>query len=274
MDTLNVRGCQLSLYQQDCLEGLKQHVATESIQVAVTSPPYNLNTPYTVYRDNLKRKQYCVWLVDVLLEMGRTLAPEGSLFLNLGSKPTDPWGPMEVLFALRNHEKNPFRLQNTFHWVKAISMGRDTPVKGHTKPINSNRFVADQHEYVFHLTKTGKTTLYREAFGVGVPYADSSNLTRGTRGRNGNVRDQGNTWFIPYKTINNRALDRPHPATFPVELPLRCLRIAGAKKGDTVLDPFMGLATTAEAALVMETNFIGFELDGSYYEHAKAKFQQ
>lgn len=139
----------------------------------------------------------------------------------MGAKPTDPWTAMDVAQRARKH----LRLQNTIHWIKSIAidreaagagadMDRDIAV-GHYKPINSERFVNDCHEFVFHFTPHGTTPLDR--LSIGVPYQDPSNISRWRRG-GGNRRCRGNTWFIPYETIQSRDKDRPHPATFPPRL--------------------------------------------------------
>jgi site-specific DNA-methyltransferase (adenine-specific) len=85
-----------------------------------------------------------------------------------------------IPFELMAELKKLFVLQNTFHWIKSISIetkeGKQISA-GHFKPIQSRRFVNDCHEYVFHLTKTGSTPLDRLA--VGVPYSDKSNIDGG-----------------------------------------------------------------------------------------------
>jgi site-specific DNA-methyltransferase (adenine-specific) len=65
---------------------------------------------------------------------------------------------------------------------------------------------------VFHFTPRGQTQLDRQA--VGVRYQDQSNVGRWQAGASGK-RCRGNTWFIPYETIQSREKVRPHPATFP-----------------------------------------------------------
>jgi site-specific DNA-methyltransferase (adenine-specific) len=121
-------------------------------------------------------------------------------------------------------------LQNRFCWVKAIAIDRDVAglptdlAVGHYKPINSDRFLNDTHEFLFHFSPAGETPLDRLA--IGVPYADKSNVARWQAGAS-NVRCRGNTWFIPYETIQRRDRDRPHPATFPVKLPEQCLKLHG-----------------------------------------------
>jgi site-specific DNA-methyltransferase (adenine-specific) len=71
---------------------------------------------------------------------------------------------------------------------------------------------------------------------VGVPYADKSNIARWGHTAGRDLHCRGNTWFIPYRTIQNRRRDRPHPATFPVELASNCIRLHG-KKSAVVMDP-------------------------------------
>jgi site-specific DNA-methyltransferase (adenine-specific) len=61
------------------------------------------------------------------------------------------------------------------------------------------------------------------------------------------VRCRGNTWFIPYETIQRRERDRPHPATFPSQLPEQCLRLHGLSRIEVAMDPFTGLGSTAVA---------------------------
>ena len=97
----------------------------------------------------------------------RVLRPDGSLFLNVGAKPTDPWTALDVAQAVRSH----LRLQNIIHWIKSIAIDRASAgaaagltrdlAVGHYKPINSDRFLNDCHEFIFHFTPQGSTALDR-----------------------------------------------------------------------------------------------------------------
>jgi site-specific DNA-methyltransferase (adenine-specific) len=204
----------------------------------------------------------------------RVLRPDGSLFLNVGARPSDPWTAMDVAQAARGH----LHLQNLIHWVKSIAiehglageaagLSRDLAV-GHYKPINSDRFLNDCHEFIFHFTPRGDTTLDRLA--LGVAYQDQSNASRWNAGAGG-IRCRGNTWFIPYETIQRRDRDRPHPATFPTRLPEQCLRLHGLSRIKTVVDPFLGLGSTAVACARLGLDFVGAEIDESYLEEAVAR---
>ena len=81
----------------------------------------------------------------------------------------------------------------------------------------------------------------------------------------------GNTWFIPYETIQNRDKERPHPATFPPRLPEMCLRLHGLDRIRTVADPFLGLGSTAVACVKVGVSFVGTELDEAYLKEAVAR---
>jgi site-specific DNA-methyltransferase (adenine-specific) len=196
-------------------------------------------------------------------------------------------------------------LQNTIHWIKSIAIdteeartsvsdphlnplsappGRDpnpdakrrvrveSDIKtfGHFKPINSSRFLNDCHEYVFHFTKSSRVELNRLA--LGVPYQDKSNITRWSRTRGKDLRCRGNTWFVPYETIQSREKERPHPATFPVQLAEWCIKLHGASRVGSMLDPFLGIGNSAIAAQGCAVKkFIGFEIDDAYLAEAKRR---
>jgi site-specific DNA-methyltransferase (adenine-specific) len=259
-------GSTARLYLGDCVEILKQF-PPHSVDVIVTSPPYNIGVRYNRYADTLPASAYLEWTNAWLAAATRVLRLDGSLFLNVGTRPSDPWTALDVAQAARPH----LSLQNIIHWIKSVAIERDLTglgaglsrdlAVGHYKPINSDRFLNDCHEFVFHFTPRGDTPLDRLA--LGVPYQDQSNVGRWRAAAQG-VRCRGNTWFIPYETIQRRDRDRPHPATFPVRLPEHCLRLHGLSRITTVLDPFLGLGSTGVACARMGVDFIGVEIDESY----------
>ena len=248
-----------------------------AVDAIVTSPPYNLGIRYRSYDDDRPRNEYLEWTGEWVRRAGLALAPQGSLFLNVGAKPTDPWTAIDVAQAARAH----LHLQNTIHWIKSIAIEKslagarsglaDDLAVGHYKPINSRRFLHDCHEFVFHFSPHGDTPLDRQA--IGVRYQDKSNVARWA-GASGGVRCRGNTWFIPYETIQSREKDRPHPATFPPKLPEMCLRLHGLARIRVVADPFMGLGSTAVACAQLGLSFVGIEMDKSYLEEAVERTRQ
>lgn len=241
----------------------------ESVDLIVTSPPYNLGLAYKSYDDHQSREEYLEWTRTWITSAKRILKENGSLFLNLGASPSNPFLPFEVICSIRNL----FHLQNTIHWVKSITVETrtgETISAGHFKPINSRRFLNDCHEYVFHLTKSGNTPLDR--LSVGVPYTDKSNITRWGHTGGRDRRCRGNTWFIPYETIKCRQTQRPHPATFPVQLVRNCIKLHGATQEASMLDPFVGIGSAAIAAIREGVaSFRGIDVDVDYCSLARER---
>jgi site-specific DNA-methyltransferase (adenine-specific) len=259
---------QFDLRRKDCVRGMSQ-LPDERVDLVVTSPPYNLGVRYRKYSDREDRQSYLRWCREWAAQVQRILQPSGSFFLNIGAAPSKPMLPHEIVIALRDL----FVLQNTIHWIKSITIeDRDGNVcsYGHFKPISSRRFLNDCHEYIFHFTKTGRVEIDRLA--LGVPYQDKSNISRWRHTRGSDLRCRGNTWFIPYETIQSRAKERPHPATFPVQLAEWCIKLHGVSRVQTMLDPFLGIGNSAVAAQRCGVkNFIGFEIDATYLAEARRR---
>jgi site-specific DNA-methyltransferase (adenine-specific) len=294
------RMTKFDLRKQDCIAGMSR-LADESVDLVVTSPPYNLGISYGKYSDRQDRRSYLDWCGKWSIQIRRVLKSNGSFFLNIGAAPSNPMLPHEIVMTLREF----FVLQNTIHWIKSIAIDaaeekthardphlnplsappsrdpnpdaeRRVRVKGglktygHFKPINSPRFLNDCHEYVFHFTKSGRVELNRLA--LGVPYQDKSNIARWSHTRGNDLRCRGNTWFVPYETIQSREKERPHPATFPVQLAEWCIKLHEASRVDTMLDPFLGIGNSAVAAQRCGVErFLGFEIDDAYLEEAKRR---
>jgi site-specific DNA-methyltransferase (adenine-specific) len=273
---LQKSNCTATFYLKDCITGLKENVRDKSADVVVTSPPYNIGTGYSSYKDELPRKKYLTWMEDVGIAVKQSLTDDGSFFLNIGNNLKDPWIAWDVAHVLRKY----FVLQNVIHWVKSIAISKtevgnypniagDIAV-GHFKPIMSNRFLNDCHEYIFHFTKYGDVHLDKLA--VGVSYQDKTNIERWKAAHKEDRRDRGNMWFIPYQTIQSRSKQRPHPATFPVKLPEMCIRLHGNAK--LVIDPFVGIGSAAVAAMRLGISFVGFEIDKEYLDAAIDRITQ
>ena len=246
----------------DCLLHM-QAMPPGSVDVCVTSPPYNIGVAYGRHHDRMPQDAYLAWMAEVGAELARVLRDDGSLFLNVGGTGAQPWLAHDVARALAG---TAWTLQNHIVWVKSLSIGNDTV--GHFKPIQSRRFLNNNHEAVFHFTRTGTVPLDRLA--VGVPFKDKSNIAR--RGHAQDRRCGGNVWFMPYETVNSKAKKFGHPAGFPVELPLRCIQLHG-KPGAAVLDPFAGAGTTLVAAQRLGRPGTGIELDPAYADAAEARLQ-
>ncbi len=247
------------LHCGDCLQVLPT-LDAGTVDVVVTSPPYNIGLPYGAYDDRRSEADYLDFLDRVADEVARVMRPDASFFLNVSGSSRQPWLPFELAVRLRR----VFHLQNHIVWVKSITTGADTT--GHFKPIGGERFLHHNQEHIFHLTLDGRVKLDRLA--IGVPFQDKSNIRR--RGHAQDLRCRGDTWFVPYRTVHNRAGKFHHPGTFPVDLPRWCIRLHGVADA-VVLDPFAGTGTTLVAAELEHARAIGIELDPVYVAIARAR---
>jgi site-specific DNA-methyltransferase (adenine-specific) len=259
-----------AIHVDDCVTVLAA-MPERSVDVVVTSPPYNIGLKYSSYDDGGSRPEYLAWLRDVALLLKRVMKDDASFFLNIAGTNSDPWIAADAANAMRE----VFRLQNAIIWVKSLSIGDDT--FGHFKPVNSGRYLNHTHEHVFHFTKEGKTPLDRLA--VGVPFKDKSNIARW--GHDRDRRCAGDVWFIPYETIRSKAQRDHHPSPFPVGLPERCIRLTGVgpsgeaeNSGPVVLDPFLGIGSTLLAAQRLGCRGIGIEIDPGYAESAAWRLRE
>ena len=257
----------------DCLDGMKR-MKSGTVDVVVTSPPYNIGKPYATHDDSMPYTEYLDWMHQIAHEARRVLRDDGSFFLNIGGKPREPWVPYDVMQEFRED----YILQNVIHWVKSISIAKEDTGNydairgdisvGHYQPVNSKRYLSQCHEHIFHFTPEGTTKLDKLA--VGVKYQDKTNIGRWKQA-NQDLRDRGNVWFIPYKTIRS---SRPHPTSFPEKLPEMCIRLHGRTPDTVVCDPFMGIGNTALACITLGVHYIGFEIDHEYCDCAEERIRR
>ncbi len=113
-----------------------------SVDLVVTSPPYNLGIRYRRYSDRQDRESYLQWCRKWAAQVGRILKSSGSFFLNIGGAPSNPMLPHEIAIELRD----VFVLQNTIHWIKSIAIntaeGRTTAPNPHLNPLPGRSQVA------------------------------------------------------------------------------------------------------------------------------------
>lgn len=264
-----------NIYEIDCIKGIKIMKKQSLLaDVIITSPPYNIGKKYNQYNDEKPREKYLDMIELVAEECSNIMNENSSFFLNVGGKPSDMWIPLDIAQRFRKR----LILQNVIHWVKSISLPKEDAGDypniigdisvGHYKPVNSNRYLNNCHEYIFHFTKNGDVELDKLA--IGVPYQDKSNIGRWKMATD-DLRPRGNTWFIPYETIQK---SRSHPTIFPLKLPEMCLKLHGLEKIKLAMDPFMGIGSTAIACKKLGINYIGFEMDKSYIEIAKKSLSE
>lgn len=228
-----------------------------SVDTIITSPPYK------------KRDGYTPNMMRAFAGLSYRVLKDGGLaFINVGALAECPSLQFDTHHFFMDQESNQY-LNGQFTFVQQIVWvkGRveDDQIQGHYAPLNTDRWLARRHESILVFAK-GDYTLNK--LSIGIPYKDKSNIDRFNHGRD--IRDRGDVWYIPYKTITNRS-QRRHENPFPVEVPLWCMRLAGSKtnKDLIVLDPFNGSGTTLIAALIDEVRATGIEILPEKVEEAR-----
>src|ERR1051326_9484804 len=86
----------MEIYNQDCVSGMARHVRDKSVDVVVTSPPYNIGARYSSYNDNLTLTEYLEFIEVAAIQVKRVLKNNGSFFLNVGSNLSDPFKAFNI----------------------------------------------------------------------------------------------------------------------------------------------------------------------------------
>jgi site-specific DNA-methyltransferase (adenine-specific) len=228
---LNINTIELT----DCLLGLKS-LPENSIDLIVTSPPYNIGKSYGTFKFNGydtyedKNDNYETFLKEILEECYRVLKPEGSLIFNHKTRTLNK----ELVHPYLYLKNSPFVVKQEIIWDR-----------GRTQQTNQDRFYPI-NELIYWCVKDKTKTKFNRL---------SAHLTTVWRINKVNKRAEGN---------------EDHPAPFPKEIAARCIN-ALSDEGDVVLDPFMGSGTTAVAALEAGRKYLGFELSEMYIEIANTR---
>jgi site-specific DNA-methyltransferase (adenine-specific) len=223
----------------DCLEIMKQ-MESESIDLIVTSPPYNLKNStgngmkdgrggkwanarlvhgYESHNDNMPHEDYVAWQRNCLTEMMRLIPNHGAIFYN------HKWRVQGGVLQDRQDIVSGFPVRQIIIWKR----------KG---GINFNPgYFLPTYEVIYLIAKPEFLLL---------PKANA----------------YGDVWEFMQEQKN------PHPAPFPTEL---VERIISSTNAPLILDPFMGSGTTAVVAKKLNRNFIGVELSQEYCDMAKTR---
>ena len=238
------------LYPGDCLELLRQ-VPDESIQLIVTSPPYNIGKEY---ENKLKLDTYIKQQTQVIKECVRVLSKKGSIcwqvgnYINNGSiTPLDiVLNPIFTSLNLKMRNRIIWHFEHGLHCTKRFS-GRYETIVWFTKT----------DDYIFNLDPVRVSQKYPSKKYFKGPKA-------GQYSCNPLGKNPGDLWVIP-NVKNNHVEKTNHPCQFPVEL-IERLVLSMTNKNDWVLDPFLGSGTSIIAALKHKRKAIGAEVNKKYIQ--------
>lgn len=238
-----------AVYCGDCLELLPQ-LDDNSIDLVVTSPPYNIGVKYDSCNDEQPWSEYYKWCRKWIREIFRILKPDGRFCLN-----------HYLSCGWTGHRSNPAMNLN------AIAM--EEGLQEHGVAVWDDRTLT-------------KFSAWGSWMSAAAPYVNSPHeciilfyKDHWKKDRVGESTITGKEFMEACSGVwkIQPEQDRITPAPFPLALPLRCINLLSFK-GDLVLDPFCGGGTTCLAAKVAGRDYIGFELSPHYSDIARQRLNQ
>lgn len=234
------------VYNKDCVEGLKM-LADDSIDLILTSPPYNIGIDYDSYDDNKDWDEYYDWCASWLKECYRVLKPDGRIaidhYLSLGTAKfrTSPISNLDNIMRNIGFKHHTIAVWTDITLAKRTAWG--SYLSASSPYINSPfEGVLICYKERWHKDTRGESDITKDEF---------VKLTRGV-------------WNIKTET---HGLTK---ANFSEDFATKVIRLL-SYKGDVVLDPFMGSGTTAVACINNDRKYIGFEISENYWNIANER---
>jgi site-specific DNA-methyltransferase (adenine-specific) len=220
------------------------------INLIVTSPPYNVGIEYGSTNDNIGYKEYLKFTEEYLKRFYQVLADDGRVCLNI---------PLD---------KNKGGVQSVY--ADVVKIAKDIGLKYRSTIIWNEQNISRRTAWGSWLSASAPHVIAPVEMIV-LLYKNS--WKRKTKGKSTITRDEFIEWTNGIWTFpgeKRKAVN--HPAPFPLELPLRCLKLF-SYEGDIVLDPFVGSGTTMVACKMLNRKGIGIDIDEKYLKTAVSRIK-
>ena len=259
----------------DCIEVMKTF-PEGSIDLLVTSPPYNVNISYDVHKDDLPMEEYYEWTKDWLREALRVLKDDGRIAVNVPNELNVQERGGRILFVA---EFWMMMKEVGFKFSGLVDLTEDSPHRVRQTAWGSWMSASAPYVYnpkeciILAYKKTSKKLSKGVSQWLGTP---TEVTTEDGKVKNKMVyQDEDKKEFMNLVFgrweyfADTRSLTK---ATFSMDIPSKAIKIL-SYKNDIVLDPFMGSGTSAFAAELLDRRWIGIELSPDYTEIARKRVQ-
>ncbi|MBI2675374.1 MAG: site-specific DNA-methyltransferase [Candidatus Aenigmarchaeota archaeon] len=233
----------------DVLEEMKR-IPSNSIHLAITSPPYNVGKNYDNHNDKMNYKEYLDWLMNVWRETKRVLVSGGRFAMNIAPTGIKDFTPIHHDFTNQLREINMI-FRTEIIWYKQTMLKR-TAWGSFKSPANPH--IVPSWEYILIFSKD-KPGLQGDEKNADISKEEFMKFTDGV-------------WYISPETQRNG-----HPAPFPEELIYRLIKFY-SYKGNAVLDMFGGTGTVAVVSHKTGRNFIHIDISSEYCKTAQQRLDK
>ena len=259
----------------DCIEVMKTF-PEGSIDLLVTSPPYNVNISYDVHKDDLPMDEYYEWTKDWLKEAFRVLKDDGRIAVNVPNELNVQERGGRILFVA---EFWMMMKEVGFKFSGLVDLTEDSPHRVRQTAWGSWMSASAPYVYnpkeciILAYKKTNKKLTKGESQWKGVPTdieQPDGSIKNKMVYQDEDKKEFMNLVFGRWEYFaDTRSLTK---ATFSMDIPSKAIKIL-TYKNDIVLDPFMGSGTSAFAAELLDRRWLGIELSPDYTEIARKRVQ-
>lgn len=236
----------------DSIKILK-NIEDSTVDIIITSPPYNFKIDYDNYDDNIDIKQYFSILKIIWKECYRVLKYSGRICINIK--------PMYSRYIPTNQIITQQMVDIGYLWKTEIvwylqNISTLTAWGSYKSP--SMPFIRAPYEYINVYCKGSQKKIGRKE-DIDINSKEFIDYTT-------------KLWNISSSVIKNKNIYQ-HPAMFPEELVHRLLKLFSYKT-DLVLDPFCGSGTTCAVAKKLNRNYIGIDQSEKYCKIAEDRLSE
>ena len=259
----------------DCIEVMKTF-PEGSIDLVVTSPPYNVNITYDVHKDDLPMDEYYEWTKDWLKEAFRVLKDDGRIAVNVPNELNVQERGGRILFVA---EFWMMMKEVGFKFSGLVDLTEDSPHRVRQTAWGSWMSASAPYIYnpkeciILAYKKSNKKLTKGESQWKGVPTdieQPDGSIKNKMVYQDEDKKEFMNLVFGRWEYFaDTRSLTK---ATFSMDIPSKAIKIL-TYKNDIVLDPFMGSGTSAFAAELLDRRWLGIELSPDYTEIARKRVQ-